>query len=363
MKHVAIIGVGALPARKESQEMSYRDLVFNAATRAYFDAKIEAKDVDSFVTCLEDFNEGISIADEYTPDQLGGVLKPMCTVGGDGLHGICDAYMRIQSGISKIVAVAAHSKHSNIETPDHILNYALDPVLNRPLDVNPHYIAGLEMNRFLYENKLSEKDCAEVVVKNRQNALANPLSAYGARVTVEDVLSSRYAFSPLKELEMSRPSDGACVVILAAEEKIPNGIKPVWVRGVGWCNDTSTLESRDWGRALYAEKSAEMALRMAGVKVGQCKVLEIDDTYSYKELQHLAAIGYKNGGNVNLSGGSQGMGNLLDANGLYKAYELTTQLRGEAGKRQVKNSRFGFALGWRGIPTTSGAAVVLESIS
>lgn len=363
MKKIAIIGVGVLPARSSSPDVSYREMTFKAATLAYKDAQISNKQVDSFVTCLEDFNEGTSIADEYTPDQLGAVLKPMCTVGGDGIHGICDAFMRIQSGVSSIVVVASHSKHSNIETPAHIINYALDPIISRPLELNPDYIAGLEMNRFLHESKLTEKDCAEIVVKNRKNALRNPLCPYGSELTVQEVLNSKYAFSPLKEMECSQPADGACVIVLASEDKVSNNSRPVWVRGVGWCSDTSTLESRDWGRAIYAEKSAAMASKVAGVKTTDCNLFEIDDTYSYKELQHLRAIGCQNRENVNLSGGSLGTGNLLDANGLYRVCELVSQLRGEAGPRQVKSARLGLALGWRGVPTTSGAVAILEANS
>lgn len=100
-------------------------------------------------------------------------------------------------------------------------------------------------------------------------------------------------------------------------------------------------------------------LVISGLKISDCDVLEIDDTFAYKELQHLRAIGYKNGKNVNLSGGSLGFGNLLDANGLYRIHEIVAQLRGEADTRQVENARIGFALGWRGVPTTSGAVAIL----
>ena len=108
-------------------------------------------EIESFVTCAEDLTEGISIFDEYTPDQLGAVQKPMHTLTQDGLHGIADAVMQLRSGLVGLVVVEAHSKHSNLENPNSILDYALDPVYNRPLGFNPHVIAGLEMNAFLHE--------------------------------------------------------------------------------------------------------------------------------------------------------------------------------------------------------------------
>ncbi len=62
---------------------------------------------------------------------------------------------------------------------------------------------------------------------------------------------------------------------------------------------------------------------------------------------------------VNVSGGSLGCGNLLEANGLARALEIVLQLRGEAGPRQLEDVETGLAFAWRGLPTASGAAVVL----
>jgi acetyl-CoA C-acetyltransferase len=100
------------------------------------------------VTVAEDFHEGTSIFDEYTPDQIGGALKSVHTITGDGLHGIATAYMLIRTGQFDIVAVEGHSKASNIKTLSEVTAYAQDPVLNRPLKLNSHFIAGLEMNRY-----------------------------------------------------------------------------------------------------------------------------------------------------------------------------------------------------------------------
>src|SRR5882724_9380244 len=145
-ERVAIIGIGFTPLQPTTPRCSFKELVFEAAQRAYADAGIRFDEIDSFVTCAEDLSEGISIFDEYTPDQLGAVQKPMHTLTQDGLHGIADAVMQIRSGLVGLAVVEAHSKHSNLENPISILNYALDPVYNRPLNFNPHMIAGLEMN-------------------------------------------------------------------------------------------------------------------------------------------------------------------------------------------------------------------------
>ena len=375
-RRVGIVGLGVVPARATSPDLSYKEITFEAAQRAYADAGITFDQVQSFVTCAEDFNEGTSIFDEYTPDQLGAVLKPMHTVGGDGIHGVADAAMQIMTGAFDLVVVEAHSKASNILTPHHILDYALDPIFQRPLGFNPHAIAGLEMNRFLHATKTTPEQCARVAAKNQNNALANPWAAHPTNRTAEDVSASPYAFEPLREAEMARSADGAVVLVLASEKHAKNG-RTVWVRGLGWDNDTPTLESRDWAEAAYARRAAERAYRMAGIKSPRKEIdfFEIDDTYAYKELQHLKALNvFENPGEatdkgltardgevpVNVSGGSLGVGHLLEASGLYRVAELVVQLRGEAGARQVPKAKTGMAFGWRGVPTTSGAAVILS---
>ncbi len=380
-RHVAIVGIGYTPARTVTPEVSYRELIYDAAVKAYQDAGIRPSDVDSFVCCEEDFIEGISITDEYAPDQLGAVLKHVHTVGGDGIHGLADAYMEILTGAYDIVVVESHSKASNVLTMDHIVHYALDPVWNRPFRANPHFVAGLEMNRFCHETGNTTEQCSQVVVKNRKNALRNPSGAYAATMSVEDVASSKPVSDPLRELDVAGSSDAAFVVVLASSEraKTLKG-RPIWVKGIGWCNDTPTLESRSWSRAEYAELAAQQAYKMAGIRnpAGEIDLFEIDDTYAYKELQHLEALKVFDRGEagkatergvtertgrvpVNVSGGALGMGHMVDANGLSRVVEVTLQLRGEAGERQVPGARTGLAMGWRGVPTTSGAVAILSA--
>ena len=53
------------------------------------------------------------------------------------------------------------------------------------------------------------------------------------------------------------------------------------------------------------------------------------------------------------------MGLVLEASGLYRVVELVLQLRGQAGTRQLPDVRLGLAQSWRGVPTTSGAVVIL----
>jgi len=356
--------------------------MYEAAVRAYEDAGVNPRrDVQSFVTVAEDFIEGTSIFDEYVPDQLGGLLKPNVTIPGEGIHGLATAYMQIASGIVDVVAVEGHSKASNVLTLPHITAYAMDPVLNRPLAANPVFIAGMEMNRYLHVTGATRGQCAQVVAKNKRNALYNIAAAYGAAIEPEDVLNSEMVAYPLTQQDISPHADGAIVLVLAAAEVAESLTDvPIWIRGIGWCNDSFSLENRAWARAIYAEEAGRMAYEMAGIRNPWQEIdfAEIDDAFSYKELQHLEALHFCRFGEagliteegvtesdgdlpVNVSGGSLGCGHLLDASGLARVLEVVLQLRGEAGPRQLPDIETGLAFGWRSVPTTSGAALILSN--
>jgi acetyl-CoA C-acetyltransferase len=379
---VAIIGIGWTDFRPTSSDLSYKEMMYEAAVRAYADADVDPRqDIDSFVTVAEDFHEGTSIFDEYVPDQIGAALKSVHTIPGDGLHGLASAYMMIRTGQFDLVAVEGHSKASNILTPAGITAYAQDPVHNRPMRFNTHFVAGLEMNRYLHETGTTREQCAAVVSKNHRNAKNNPIAAFGGDVELNDIMEAPSLSWPLSIYEASQHADGAIVMVLASEQKVKElSKKPVWIMGVGWCNDSASLENRTWSEAIYTREAARMAYRVAEIENPRDRInfAEIDDTYAYKELQHLEALDLCPRGKagqwtedgitnpdgdfpVNVSGGSLGMGHLLDATGLARALEVVLQLRGEAGSRQLADAKIGLAQSWRGVPTTSGAVAILSN--
>ncbi len=377
---VAVVGIGHAGFAPITAGLSYKELMFEAAQRAYADAQVDPRaDVDSFVCCSEDYLEGTSIFDEYVPDQLGAVQRPVQTVAADGLFGVATALMLIRSGAARVVAVEAHSKVSDVLTLGAIEQFAMDPVFNRPLGVPALAVAGLDMNAFLERTGLTEEHCAMVAAKNRTNALDNPRAAYPADVRPEDVEDSAPVYWPLRELEVAGRADGCVVVVLAADERAGDLTEaPVWLLGAGWSSGSPTLESRTWGEADFVARAAERAYAMAGIEDPgeEIDLAEVDDVYAFKELQHLEALGLGTAGGlaemlaqgeleadgdlpVNVSGGSLGQGNLFEANGLARLLECAEQLRGEAGERQVDEAYVALVQSWRGVPTTSAAVVVL----
>ncbi len=379
-KEVAIVGVGASQFDPVTSGYSYKELMYQAAKRAYSDAGIDVRnDVGSFVCCAEDFFEGNSISDEFMPDQLGAKLRPLFTVSGDGLLGIAHAYMHILAGVSDIVVVESHSKLSDVISKNLVEDLGFDPTFARLEGVHPNYLAGLEMRRYLEESGNTEEDCAAVAAKNKRNGLKNPRASYGSTVTKEEILESEEVASPLRRYEVSEPCDGSVVVVLASAKKaLKLAERPIWISGISWFSDTPNVEEMDLGQATYASRSARKAYSMARITrpSTQSDFAEIDDTYAYKELEHMEALAlvkskagkFVSSGKadpdgtfpINVSGGSLGMGYFVEATSLVRTYEAVLQLRGTAGPVQLPNPKKCVVQSWRGVPTQTGTTAVFS---
>ena len=345
---VGVIGVGWSGFSPTTPGVSYKELMFEAARVAYADAGLEPRrQIDSFVCASEDFEEGTSIFDEYVPDQLGAVQRPVQTVASDGLFAIATAVMLIRSGIARTVAVEAHSKASDVISHGRIERFALDPVLNRPLGVPALAVAGLEMRRYLHESGHTSDECAEVAARSRDHARTNPRASYA------DVADPTPLFDPLTSEQAAKSADGCVVVVLAGEDRGRHAA--VWIDGVGWSQDAPSLESRNWGEAIAARRAGEMAFAQAEIGPRDVDLAEVDDTYAYKQLQHLDALGLQelDGDRMNRSGGALGEGYLHEANGLARFLACVEQLRAGEG-------RVGVVQSWRGVPSSSAAVAVVR---
>lgn len=409
-RKVCVIGIGHSNFNSMTPDMQWKDIMYEACKKAYEDAGIDArKDIDSFITCAEDYWEGFSIFDEFVPDQVGALLRPCCTVCGDGIYGLGNAYMQIKTGLLDVVSVEAHSKASDMLTYGDIILHAFDPIYERPVSgpverpnyagnpsyppgekplvgssdekerIHPYFLAGLEMQHYLRKTGTTEEQCAAVVVKNKKNAYYNPYASYELSLKIEDVMKSEYLFKPLKKYDIAPNVDGAVCFVLA-DEKTAKSLSDdvIYLSGFGWNSETPWLSTRGMD-ADYAKKAAKMAYKMAGLTEPSKElcVAEVDDRFSYKELQHLEALGLAKPGEatllleegvfdlkgslpVNPSGGSLGVGNCLEATGLQKSLEIVTQLRSHAGRRQVPDAERGLAQSWRFIPSGSGAVAIFE---
>jgi len=130
---VAIVGIGHTDFRSTTPDVSFKEQMFEAAMKAYQDAGVNPrKDIGSFITAAEDYWEGYSIFDEFIPDQLGAVLRSVCTISGDGIQALVTGAMQVETGLFDIVAVEAHSKASDMLSFTGIVNHAQSRLIVKP---------------------------------------------------------------------------------------------------------------------------------------------------------------------------------------------------------------------------------------
>ncbi len=349
-----------------------KELSFEACRMALDSAAMANKDIDSVVLgTAPDAFDGVHMKGEYLMDGAGGTGKSYTRVyvgGGTGVFAPIAGWWHVASGLSDTCMVVAEEKMSPLHPhPQYAFWSIFDHTLERPLGVNLLWIFSLEMRRYMHVHNVTEEEIALVSVKNKGNAINHPCSQLGAKITVEDVMKSEPICSPVKRLDVSPPSDGAAAVILASEEVARRYTdEPIWIDGVGWNVDTQYWTNRDLYYPRYVEEAARMAYKMAKIDEPRKQIdfAEVYDPFDYKELHHLEGVLLAKKGEaakltkegvtqrdgdlpVNPSGGLLGVGNPIAAAGLMKVCELFWQLRGEAGKRQVKKEvTTGLAQAW-----------------
>lgn len=370
---VGIVGVGYEGFRPAIADISARELMFQAASKAYADAGVDPrKDIGSFISCTEDLWEGWSIADEMIPDQLGGALRPVCTVPADAITGLGHAIMHIRSGVAEVVCVEAHSKVADVLDKTAVENLALDPVYMRVPGANNDVLAGLEMGYFLEKSGFTREDCSIVVQKEKAASLRNSRSSYGADLSFEEINEAEPVALPFRRYDKPDYAEASVVMVVASEGWARKHRKEaVFIDGLAWRSSTPWYEGGEVVRASYAAQAFKNAMKQSGLRgLSSFDLLEIDDGYSYKLLQHLASLGVsrreaegmimEKGHHLNISGGSLGTGYLIEASGAHRVLECVLQMTGRAGENQVKKAERTLALSWRGNPTATGAVAVLS---
>ncbi len=365
---IGIVGLGYEGFRPVVADLSAREMMFEAASKAYDDAGVDPrKEIGSFVCCTEDLWEGWSIADEMVPDQIGGALRPVCTIAGDGISALGNAVMQIRAGVTDVVALEAHSKVADVLDKDAVERLALDPTYLRPLDLPGDALAELEMSAFLEKTGFTRADCDRVVFAAKKSAMKNPRASYGA-ILDESVHRNFELF------DKAQFAEAGVVLVLASETWIRKRKKDaVYIDGVAWSSSLPWYEGGSIEKSEYASQAFEAASRQVGVRrsIAEYDVVEVDDAYSYKLLQHVNSLlpsrketsAFLTEGrvSVNPSGGSLGVGNLIEAAPLHRMVECALQLRGEAGALQINGARTALVLSWRGIPTATGGVAILSS--
>ncbi len=237
------------------------------------------------------------------------------------------------------------------------------------------YAAGARAHMNKYGT--TQRHLAAIAAKNHNNSTMNPLAQYTFPMTVDQVMEDYEVAYPLTRAMCAPVGDGSAAAILCSEKFLkehPND-KAVLVRA-------SILRSGSWQQDNVSERTSAAAYKMAGLSPKDINVAEVHDATAYGELEQIEQMGFcglgkggpftesgetEIGGKVavNPSGGLLSRGHPLGASGLAQIYELVTQLRGDAGKRQTNNPRFALAENGGGTIGAGPAAMcvhILEAI-
>ena len=223
----------------------------------------------------------------------------------------------------------------------------------------------------------TKEQFARVAVKNHYHGSLNPHAQYREVYSLEDVLASPPVAEPLTRLMCSPIGDGAAAVVICSAEKAKQfTTKPVFVRA-------SVLDSgsdRQPGDPGITERAAQRAYQQAGISPEDLNVVECHDASAPAELviyEELGLCAPGEGGKlidskatyfdgpipVNTSGGLISKGHPIGATGVAQIYEIFTQLRGEAGERQVRNPKVGLTENGGGMVKGEAAALAVHVFS
>ena len=227
----------------------------------------------------------------------------------------------------------------------------------------------------------TQRQIASAAAKNHFHSTMNPLSQYQSDMSVDEVLNDKPVTWPLTRAMCAPLSDGASAAIICSAEKVKAlGLEDRAIRVAassivsGMVRDPSDFANSAGRRA------ADKAYQMAGVGPEDMHVAEVHDATSFGEIQQIENLGLCAVGEggpttergettlggripVNTSGGLVSKGHPIAATGIIQLHELVTQLRGEAGARQVEGARFAVSENGGGFVGVEDAATTVTILA
>ncbi|ARM74669.1 thiolase family protein [Acidianus manzaensis] len=235
-------------------------------------------------------------------------------------------------------------------------------------------LASLATINYMKKFGATRESIAEVAVKNHYNGSLNPYAHIQKAVSLQDVLSSPVISEPLRLYEYTPISDGAASIVMTRnEDALSYTSKPVYIKGIGYSNNTSFICDRDDFTTLDSvRRASRMAFKKA--KIEKIDFAELHDMATILEIIQSEDIGLFPKGEgwkavingvtrldgdipLNPSGGLNSKGHPIGASGIAQALEAFWQIRNEAGNRQVKDARVGLSLSMAGFGNSATVTI------
>ena len=368
-REVVIAGVGLHPFGRFPEE-TIHDLARTAIFEAFDDAGVTYKDIQAAFFGHVYF-EGMSVA-AFALHELGLTGIPIINVENacaSGTMGMWLGYWGVASGMYDIVLAFGAEK-----VPRGPVSITSQDSLERLVGAD-FMMAGVyatRMRRYMEEFGAPAEAFAKVSVREHNNAVHNPYAQYKKVFTLEEVMNSRMIADPLTLYQCCPTSEGGSAAVICAKEVADKYVKDtsrlVNIAGMGFRTLLHGVEaggerSLSMGGEEESEEiypAAKDAYEMAGLEPEDVNVAQAHDAATPGAFSQLEGLGLANRGEawkmemdgrleidgdlpLNTDGGLQAMGHPFGATGIRMVHELVTQLRGEAGTRQIKKHKIGIA--------------------
>lgn len=356
--HVA--GAGMIRFGKYNASVTLEDMGERAARQAMGDANASITDIDA-VYVGHVF--GGPVAGQRIAARLGLDGLPVSNhenYCASGATAIREAWVALSAGLHDVVLVVG------VEKMTDRVSGGVKPDPN-DLDAAVGFVmaAGHAMSarRYMLDHGATREQIASVAVKNHAHSVGNPYAQYQRAVSLEEVLTARQIAEPLGLLDCSPISDGAAALVMCS----PAGLTRIQqsgrivpkIRGVGLVSG-SIETGGDINAEDVSRRAGEQAWQLSGIGPDDIDLVEMHDCFTIAEIVRMEGLGLipvgegarwteqgatSIGGKlpVNPSGGLLSRGHPVGATGVAQACELTWQLRGEAGARQIDGAKVGLA--------------------
>jgi len=361
---VAVVGAAESDLGQVAPLTSAVDLMAQATMRALDDCGLKLSDIDGVFSAATQVRTAPMTLAEYLrikPRFFDGTI-----IGGSSFMAhVAHAQAAIEHGLCEVAVVAYGSTQRSVSravASSREPNPYEDPY--RPFMPTSAY--ALAASRHMHEFGTTREQLAEVAVAARQWALLNPKAWEKEPLTIEQVLNARMVSYPFTVRDCCLVVDGGGALILTSAARAKSlKKKPAYVLGVGESLGHATISNMPDLTVTAAAESGPKAWAMAKLKPSDVDMISLYDAFTITPILFLEDLGFcpKGEGGRFVSGGSIAPGGKYAVNtsggglsychpgmyGLLVMIEAVRQVRGECGKRQVKDCEVALAHGNGGV--------------
>lgn len=296
LSRVAVVASAQTELRGAWSSAQHIDLISSVVTSVFKGTGMSLADVDFIIDSGSDVLDGRSISNCGFLGALGAHHKEEARVEEDGLWAALYGVNKIRSGASSVGLIVAYSKPSE-SSVDAFWSAQVEPFYQRPVGFGQKAAVGIQAQRYLRAHGGSDRDLAELVAARYAAASEHGGVAIDDLPDADAVLASGAAATPLTQLMLARPVDGAVAVLIARDDIARRASRsPVFITGMGTSMDRHAFATRDNSTLASGEAAAKMAYKKAGWSSADADVVELSAPSAVGELMAIEAIGLADAG-------------------------------------------------------------------